>query len=95
METSGIRLASKDFSDTVSEKPYSECCLLKHTKGKTMANRMRDVAKRAGVSIGTVSHVLNKTRCLAPETRKQVQKVVGELRYVKNAHARRLAHCGI
>jgi LacI family transcriptional regulator len=52
---------------------------------------MRDVAHRAGVSLTTVSHVLNKTRYTAPETEKRVLEVVQELNYYKNVHARRLA----
>jgi len=56
-----------------------------------MANRMKDVAERAGVSIATVSHVLNRTRYVAPETRKRVQAAIRELRFFKDAHARRLA----
>lgn len=42
---------------------------------------MADVAKLAGVSISTVSHVLNGTRFVAPETRDAVLLAVGELGY--------------
>lgn len=56
-----------------------------------MAHTMRDVARRAGVSLATVSHVLNKTRYTAPETEKRVLEVVRELNYYTNVHARRLA----
>jgi len=56
-----------------------------------MANRMKDVAEQAGVSITTVSHVLNKTRYVSPETRKRVQQAIQQLRFYKDAHARRLA----
>lgn len=56
-----------------------------------MASRMRDVAEKAGVSVTTVSHVLNRTRFVSPETRKRVQKAIRELRFYKDAHARRLA----
>jgi Transcriptional regulators len=52
---------------------------------------MRDVAKQAGVSLTTVSHVLNKTRYTAPETEKRVLEVVQRLNFHKNVHARRLA----
>lgn len=58
--------------------------------GKKMANRMRDVAEHAGVSVTTVSHVLNKTRFVSPATRRRVLQAVQELRYYKDAHARRL-----
>jgi DNA-binding LacI/PurR family transcriptional regulator len=52
---------------------------------------MKDVAERAAVSVTTVSHVLNKTRYVSPETRKRVQQAIRELRFYKDAHARRLA----
>jgi DNA-binding LacI/PurR family transcriptional regulator len=56
-----------------------------------MGYRMSDVAEKAGVSIATVSHFLNKTRYVSPETQQRVLEVVRELNYHKNAHARRLA----
>jgi DNA-binding LacI/PurR family transcriptional regulator len=56
-----------------------------------MASRMQDVAERAGVSVTTVSHVLNKTRYVSPATRNRVQNAIRELRFYKDAHARRLA----
>lgn len=52
---------------------------------------MRDVAQRAGVSLATVSHVLNKTRHTAPDTVQRVMDAVRDLKYYPNAHARRLA----
>ena len=52
---------------------------------------MRDVASRAGVSLATVSHVLNKTRYTAPDTVQRVLSAAKELNYYKNVHARRLA----
>jgi LacI family transcriptional regulator len=52
---------------------------------------MKDVAERAGVSLSTVSHVLNKTRYTAPETESRVLQAVEELNFHVNAHARRLA----
>ncbi|MGH2411789.1 MAG: LacI family DNA-binding transcriptional regulator [Chloroflexota bacterium] len=42
---------------------------------------MRDVAKLAGVSTATVSHVLNKTRNVEPETSARVQLAIRELGY--------------
>jgi len=58
---------------------------------KKTAYTMRDVASRAGVSLATVSHVLNKTRYTAPETVERVLGAAKELNYYKNVHARRLA----
>ena len=56
-----------------------------------MAHTMREVAKRAGVSLATVSRVLNNTRYISEETRRSVLDAVRELNYFKNVHARRLA----
>lgn len=56
-----------------------------------MAHRMKDVAERAGVSLSTVSHVLNKTRYTAPDTEQRVLSAVHDLNFHVNAHARRLA----
>jgi DNA-binding LacI/PurR family transcriptional regulator len=56
-----------------------------------MSHTMREVAKRAGVSPATVSRVLNKTRYISVETERRVLEVVGQMKYFKNVHARRLA----
>jgi len=50
-----------------------------------------DVAKLAGVSIATVSRVLNNTGKVAPATADRVQAAVDELDYVPHAGARGLA----
>jgi DNA-binding LacI/PurR family transcriptional regulator len=52
---------------------------------------MKEVARRAGVSAATVSRVLNKTHYIAEETERRVLEVVGQMKYFKNVHARRLA----
>src|SRR6266567_804210 len=59
--------------------------------GKRMGHTMREVAKRAGVSPATVSRVLNKTHYISVETERRVLEVVGQMKYFKNVHARRLA----
>lgn len=51
---------------------------------------IRDVALRAGVSTATVSHVINGTRPVMPETRKVVEAAISVLRYRPNAVARGL-----
>jgi len=51
---------------------------------------MADVAQRAGVSISTVSHVLNKTRTVAPETLQAVKNAIDELGFTPNILARAL-----
>jgi DNA-binding LacI/PurR family transcriptional regulator len=50
-----------------------------------------DVAERAGVSIATVSRVINQTGPVAEETAAQVQVAIAELKYVPHAAARGLA----
>lgn len=49
---------------------------------------IRDVAERAGVSITTVSHVLNRTRKVEPATAARVEAAIDELGYRPNALAR-------
>lgn len=49
------------------------------------------VAQRAGVSITTVSHVLNGTRRVNAETRARVEEAIAELGYRRNLAARTLA----
>ena len=56
-----------------------------------MAHTMREVARRAGVSLATVSRVLNNTQYISEETRRRVLDAVREFNYFKNVHARRLA----
>jgi LacI family transcriptional regulator len=51
---------------------------------------MKQVAERAGVSISTVSHVINNTRAVSDEVRTRVQGIVDEMRYVPSAVARSL-----
>ncbi|GGX41313.1 LacI family DNA-binding transcriptional regulator [Streptomyces chartreusis] len=51
---------------------------------------MADVARRAGVSVATVSHVLNETRHVLPHTRQAVLDAMEELGYTPNTLARSL-----
>ena len=55
-----------------------------------MSVSIRDVAQKAGVSLGTVSNVFNRPGAVSPATLKKVQKVVAELGFVPNASARTL-----
>ncbi len=50
----------------------------------------KDVAERAGVSIATVSHVINGTRFVSDETRQRVLEAIEALNYRPNAIARGL-----
>ncbi|TWD82845.1 LacI family transcriptional regulator [Kribbella amoyensis] len=52
---------------------------------------VRDVAERAGVSVATVSFVLNGTKPVTPATRQRVESAVAELGYRRNELARALA----
>lgn len=54
-----------------------------------MAN-IRDVARRAGVSIATVSHVFNGTRSVSEEVRNRVTQAAADLQYYPNHLARSL-----
>jgi LacI family transcriptional regulator len=49
-----------------------------------------DIARKAGVSIATVSYVVNKTREVSPEFRKRVEQAIRELDYTPNENARSL-----
>ena len=49
-----------------------------------------EVAERAGVSLGTVSRVMNNDSHVAPETRERVSAVMREMGYVANRQARGL-----
>lgn len=49
-----------------------------------------DVARLAGVSVGTVSNVLNRPDAVSPATRSKVEEAIDELRFVRNGVARQL-----
>lgn len=49
-----------------------------------------DVARLAGVSVGTVSNVLNRPERVAPATRERVLQAIERLSFVPNASARQL-----
>jgi ribokinase len=53
-----------------------------------------DVAQAAGVSVGTVSHVLNGSARVRPETRAAVEAAIARLAYRPNALARSLTALG-
>lgn len=52
---------------------------------------IRDVARKAGVSIATVSRFINHTVPVSEEVAKRIQAVMVELKYVPHAAARNLA----
>ena len=51
---------------------------------------IHDVARKAGVSSATVSHVINNSRFVAPETRQRVMDAIESLRYRRDGVARSL-----
>jgi LacI family transcriptional regulator len=51
---------------------------------------IKDVAARAGVSVGTVSNVLNRPELVAEATRIRVQLAIGALGFVRSEPARQL-----
>jgi DNA-binding LacI/PurR family transcriptional regulator len=55
-----------------------------------MGASIKDVAERAGVSVKTVSNVVNGYKFVAPQTRAKVQKALDELDYRPNLSARLL-----
>ena len=55
-----------------------------------MAVGIREVAAAAGVSVGTVSNVLNKPEIVSPRTLERVLRVMDETGFVRNDLARQL-----
>ncbi|HEX2133925.1 MAG TPA: LacI family DNA-binding transcriptional regulator, partial [Actinophytocola sp.] len=51
---------------------------------------MKDVAARAGVSVGTVSNVLNHPHLVSEDTLRRVRAAIAELGFVRNETARQL-----
>ena len=51
---------------------------------------MIDVARAAGVSLGTVSNVVNNPGKVTPATRQKVEAAIAELGFVRNGVARSL-----
>jgi LacI family transcriptional regulator len=63
----------------------------KDAEGDQVVATMADVARRAGVTKSTVSHVMNRTRTVSQETVAAVERAMDELGYVPNTLARSLA----
>lgn len=51
---------------------------------------IKDVAREAGVSVGTVSNVINRPDLVSEETRSRVQSVITRLGYIRSESARQL-----
>ena len=59
--------------------------------GGGVAATMKEVAEAAGVSIATVSFVVNNTKPVAPETRRRIEEVMTRLDFRRNIVGRALA----
>ncbi|MFB7756285.1 LacI family DNA-binding transcriptional regulator, partial [Streptomyces sp. NPDC056121] len=55
--------------------------------GQGMTVGIKDVAQQAGVSVGTVSNVLNQPDRVSAHTRRNVQEVITRLGYVRSEYA--------
>ena len=86
----GKRLLEWGFS-MAQRKPGRAAAGSNREAGPRTPAQMKDVAAHAGVSITTVSHIINDTRDVAPATRERVLAAMRELNYYKNAFGRRLA----
>ena len=65
--------------------------ILKLRKGtKIMMGSLKDVAKLAGVSVSTVSYVINGKKTVRPETYKKIMDAIKEVDYHPNIAARSL-----
>ena len=51
---------------------------------------LKEIASMAGVSVATVSYVLNNTAQVSEETRKRVEKIIKETGYRSNILAKSL-----
>ncbi|NLG22902.1 MAG: LacI family transcriptional regulator [Actinomycetales bacterium] len=58
--------------------------------GRPRPASVKDVASRAGVSVGTVSNVLNRPDRVSEATRQRVEQAMAELGFIRNESARQL-----
>src|SRR6201986_4791750 len=65
-------------------------CLSVHEKRVNVPVSIREVAARAGVSVATVSNVLNRPEIVAQATRDRGNAAIRELGFVRNESARQL-----
>ncbi len=61
------------------------------SRGKKSSVTIRDVARKANVSVATVSRYINGTARVSDEVAKRLDRVMEELNYVPHSTARRLA----
>lgn len=82
MTTLSIFLTRSSFSDTISHIKQGKL------KGIIILATLKEVAKEAGVSIKTVSRVVNQETSVNKETREKVLKVIEALNYRPNHFAK-------
>lgn len=85
----------KDSGKRIALHPEQGCAVPRQQRGALAASdgapaTMRDVAALAGVSISTISHVLNRTREVPEQTRARVIHAVSAIGYTPNSVARSL-----
>jgi len=100
-EIFGTSIASKldlltrnSISDNVIRNRYQKIGLMKKRRNNSQNDNrsitITDVAKAAGVSVPTVSRVLNNKAYVSDETRQKVNEAVRNLGYAPHTQARRL-----
>src|SRR3954469_3251120 len=60
------------------------------SSGSVRSPPVKDVAAAAGVSLGTVSNVLNRPAVVSTATRERVERAMADLGFVRNESARQL-----
>jgi LacI family transcriptional regulator len=92
----GIAVASETFGKLADRAPTRASIAprprqpTRTVPRKPMATTIKDVAREAGVSVATVSRVLNGHAAVTPETRERIQRVATELRFTPSSAARSL-----
>ncbi len=74
-----------------NELQWGRAAWVQHASEGSAEMKLQDVARRAGVSIATVSRVLNESGPVKDSTRRRVLKMVKEFHYHPNIYARTLA----
>ncbi|MCQ3976758.1 MAG: LacI family transcriptional regulator [Anaerolineae bacterium] len=81
----------KRFPETFPGAVLNNEVFVKNAEVFTLPITIHDVARRAGVGIGTVSSVINNSRPVNEATRQKVLAAVAELDFVPNPSGRRLS----
>nr|WP_084219285.1 LacI family DNA-binding transcriptional regulator [Spirillospora albida] len=85
-----ITHCDRQFGGSIGETQLPARTDTGRTRSELAQTSIREVARRAGVSVGTVSNVLNRPDLVAEATRARVQAAIDELGFVRNESARRL-----